>query len=77
MKKYGEEEKINQAQITLQEFMKSFNQNMPLSFPKATVALLQKFKAAHASLFAHGDTWSLDFHRKKVIDWLPKNIDMA
>ena len=75
MKRYGEEIKINQAQITLPDFLKSFNDNMPASFPKATVPLLKKFKEANPPLFTHGDTWSLELHRKKVMDWLPKNLE--
>ncbi len=77
MKKYGEELKIIQAQVTLPEFLVAYNENMPAQFPKASVPLLKKFKEMHESLFTNGDLWSLDVHRKKVIDWLPKNIDLA
>jgi hypothetical protein len=75
MKKYGEELKITQAQVTLAEFMAAFNQTMPSQFPRATTPLLKKFKEAHAGLFTNGDMWSLDIHRKKVIDWLPKHVE--
>ncbi|MEN9582461.1 MAG: hypothetical protein RL641_415 [Candidatus Parcubacteria bacterium] len=77
MKKYGEEMKINQEQVSLPDFLEAYNKNMPANFPRASVALLKKFKEAHAVLFTHGETWSLDVHRKKLIDWLPKNIDLA
>ncbi|KKU81314.1 MAG: hypothetical protein UY07_C0021G0019 [Parcubacteria group bacterium GW2011_GWA1_47_8] len=63
--------------ITLSEFLESYNKNMPDSFPRASAPLLKKFQDAHATLFTHGDLWSLDQHRKKIIDWLPRNSDSA
>jgi len=74
MKKYGDEPKIHEIQITISEFLESFNKNMPQSFPRASTALLKKFKDAHPTLFKRGDSWSLDQHRKKLIDWLPRHI---
>lgn len=73
MKRYGEELKSSQMQISLADFVKSYNQNMPGNFPRASVELLLKFKETHSSLFKNGDLWSLDQHRKKVIDWLPQS----
>ena len=76
MKKHVRELKENEIQISLQDFLESFNRNMPKSFPRASAALLNKFKDTHAKLFT-GDTWSLDRHRKKIIDWLPRNLDAS
>jgi len=73
MKKYGEELKIGQMQLALVDFLASYNKNMPPGFPLATVPLLKKFKDAQPGLFKNGDLWSLDQHRKKLIDWLPRN----
>ncbi|MEJ0053273.1 MAG: hypothetical protein WDN10_00900 [bacterium] len=72
MRKYGEEAKISEMLVPLADFLKSYNRDMPESFPRATTALLRKFKESNASLFKHGDLWSLDLHRKKIIDWLPR-----
>jgi len=47
--------------------------SMPKSFPRASAALLERFKEEHLALFKRGDLWSLDIHRKKLIDWLPRN----
>lgn len=70
--------KDNEIQISLQEFLESFNHNMPSSFPKVTEAQLLKFKESHAAFFKGGaNTWSLDQHRKKVIDWLPRNTEVS
>jgi hypothetical protein len=44
-----------------------------MGFPQATTELLQKFKEGHASFFKHGELWSLDEHRKKIVDWLQLN----
>ena len=77
MKKYSEEAQISEMQVSLADFLKSYNKNMPESFPRATTALLRKFKAANESLFKNGDMWSLDLHRKKIIDWLPMNSKLS
>jgi len=73
MKKYGEELRIGQRQTSLLDFLESYNKNMPKGFPLATALLLKKFKDAQPGLFKNGDLWSLDQHRKKLIDWLPRN----
>jgi hypothetical protein len=77
MKKYSEEAEISERQIPMADFLKSYNKNMPESFPRATTALLKKFKEANASLFKNGELWSLDLHRKKIIDWLPLNSTIS
>jgi hypothetical protein len=73
MKKYPETPKVSEMQISQSDFLKSYNQNIPTAYPHASTALLIKFKEAHSVLFKHGDLWSLDLHRKKLMDWLPRN----
>jgi hypothetical protein len=75
MKKYAEELKISEIQTSLPDFLKSYNETIPAGFPHASVILLKKFKELHTALFKHGDLWSLDQHRKKLMDWLPRNTD--
>jgi hypothetical protein len=65
--------KTHELPITLNEFLKWYNQNMPENFPRATISLLNRFREEHSSLFKRGDSWSLDLHRKKIMDWLPRN----
>ncbi len=60
--------------MSAKEFMESFNKNMPLGYPRASLAILEKFKQAHASLFKSNGSWSLDQHRKRMIEWLPQNL---
>lgn len=56
--------------LSFTEFLKSYNTNLPLQFPRASLALLREFKKTNAVLFKDGNLWSLDQHRKKVMDWL-------
>jgi len=77
VKKNTTDLKLNEIQLTLSEFLQSFNQNMSAGFPKVSEAQLLKFKSENESFFRKGDTWSLDQHRKKVIDWLPRNKTTA
>jgi hypothetical protein len=67
--------KLNEIPLSLSEFLKSFNQNMPANFPQVSEGQLMKFKKEHEALFRKSNTWSLDQYRKKVMDWLPRNSD--
>ena len=55
---------------TLSAFVDLYNDNLPASFPRVSEALLKEFKKDHAGLFSVGKGWSLDQHRRKVMDWL-------
>ena len=70
-----EEVDISLVQTSLTTFLASYNQNIPVAFPKASVAILRKFKAIYPVLFKHGNTWSMAQHRKRVIDWLSSYHD--
>ena len=63
----------SQVQMSLLDFLKSYNQNIPEGFPHASEALLKKYKVEHAAFFKHGEFWSLDEHRKKIMDWIQIN----
>ncbi len=71
MSKYAEKSRISEVPVSLPDFLKAYNQNLPIGFPRATSGLLREFKGSHESLFKQGDLWSIDLHRKKVMDWLP------
>ena len=73
MKTNPKELKSNELPLTLNEFLLSFNQNMPDNFPQVSEEDLIKFKSEHSLLFQKSNSWSLDHHRKKVMDWLPRN----
>lgn len=55
---------------SLAEFLKLYNDGLPAAFPRVSTALLEEFKSTHKDFFKSNDTWSLELHRKKVMDWL-------
>jgi hypothetical protein len=63
--------------VSLAVFLSEYNETIPAGFPRASVALLNEFKSANAILFKHKNSWSLDQHRKKVMDWLPRRVALA
>lgn len=56
---------------SLDKFIEYYNQNIPASYPRATVAALEQFQATHAILFDEKKTWTIDKHRRRLMDWLP------
>ncbi|MFA6585423.1 MAG: hypothetical protein WCS97_03195 [Candidatus Paceibacterota bacterium] len=75
MKKYGEELKVSEVRMPLADFLKSYNKGLPESFPRSSTILLKQYKDLHPLFFKHGDLWSLDEHRKKVMDWIPQQLE--
>jgi len=71
MKLKNKELELNQLKIPLAVFIKSYNHSIPEGFPCVSVKVLKKFQALHPALFRNSDAWSIDKHRKKVMDWLP------
>ncbi|MBI2063611.1 MAG: hypothetical protein HYT65_01295 [Candidatus Yanofskybacteria bacterium] len=75
-KKDKEQKEQNEALVTHLVFLESYNKNIPVGFPRASVAILRKFQDAHPTLFKHKDMWSVDRHRKRLFDWLSSNPDI-
>ena len=61
---------------TLSVFVQYYNQNIPESFPRATAKMLLKFKQSHEDLFKDSNEWTIDKHRKKLMDWLTSNREV-
>ena len=62
---------LNEMHTSLMLFLDVYNKDLPLGFPPANKELLQKFKDSHPLLFdGVADSWSVDKHRKRVMDWL-------
>ena len=74
MKKVSSKVTPHIVPMTIVEFLESYNKNMPESYPHVSLAILQRFKDEHPSLFKSNGFWSLDQHRKRMIEWLPQNI---
>lgn len=64
----------SEKKLSLPEFLQAYNENLPLQFPRASLPYLREFKKTYTGLFASEEAWSLDQHRKKVMDWLPAHL---
>lgn len=74
MKKLSERIVPNETPLSAEEFLESFNANMPEGYPHVTMEILERFKLAHPNLFKKPNVWTLDLHRKRMIEWLPQNL---
>lgn len=67
------EQAIPEQDVLLQkssvDFMESYNQTIPIGFPRLTEELLKKFRSEKPMLFKDSELWSIDKHRKEVVDW--------
>ncbi|MFA6348599.1 MAG: hypothetical protein WCX06_00195 [Candidatus Paceibacterota bacterium] len=63
--------------LSLPIFLKLYNDGLPSEFPRASLPLLREFKKTHETLFKNNDVWSLDQHRKGVMNWLPSRQKAA
>ena len=67
---YKKEQEVNFVGMTLEEFMNYYNDNTPVAMPRATKDALKEFQTSHATLFDEGGLWTIDKHRRRVMDWL-------
>ena len=68
--KKNKRQEVNFVKTSLADFVDQYNQNIPKVFPRASLKALEEFRATHASLFKDGEDWTIDRHRKKLMDWL-------
>ena len=61
---------VNMVGATTAAFVAYYNENVPEIFPRATIKALHRFKTAHPALFKGSSEWTIDKHRKKLMDWL-------
>ncbi len=64
----------SEKKLSPADFLKFYNENLPAQFPQASLPFLKEFKKAYPTLFKDNAPWSLDQHRKKVMDWIPQHI---
>lgn len=64
----------SEKKLSLKEFGICYNEGLPEGYPPVTTQLLKTFMAANAHSFKEEGVWSLDQHRKKVMDWLPSHL---
>ena len=68
---YKKEQEVNFVEVSIDVFIHYYNQNIPASFPRATIEALKEFQATHSALFDNNKTWTVDKHRRRLMDWLP------
>jgi len=61
---------MNFVEVPPSTFVQEYNKNIPDSFPRASLKILQKFKETYPALFKDKTEWIIDKHRKKLMDWL-------
>lgn len=69
--KNREQQEFNERATPISVFLEYYNKNIPESYPRATIKALERFQAAYPSLFQNTEEWSIDKHRKRLMDWLP------
>ena len=77
MKSKRMEFELSQVRTNLAIFLEQYNRNLPAGYPRASAAMLEKFRGAHPALFKHGNQWSVALHRKRVMDWLSGNRNLV
>lgn len=60
---------------SIEDFAEYYNKNIPISYSKVTVDDLIEFKQTHQSLFVGDGNWTIDKHRKKLMDWISSRRD--
>ena len=63
----------NQEMTTLGAFLESYNKSAPLGYPRVTPENLKDFQRLHPMLFKDKNEWSIEKHRKRLMDWLPSH----
>jgi len=76
MRRDKERLEITQTQTTLLIFLELYNKSIPAGFPRTSAAMLKKFQDSHPALFRMNGMWSIDRHRKKVMDWLSSHPEI-
>jgi hypothetical protein len=69
MKSKDENKEWAEKKLSISDFLKCYNQNLPSGLPNASLNLLKEFKKTYPALFDSDNSWSLDKHRKKFMDW--------
>ena len=64
------DQEVNYIEKYSQEFIQYYNKNIPDGFPHVSAKTLEAFRLTHPSLFSKDNKWTIDKHRKKLMDWL-------
>ena len=72
MKTHDPDKERSEEKLSLADFLKSYNENLPSKFPNASLPFLKEFQKTYPRLFKDDNLWSLIEHRKKFMDWRPQ-----
>ena len=75
MRRKNDTYELNKIATSAVVFMESYNKSVPSGFPRVSAKALKEFQSVHPMLFKHGDEWSIDRHRKRLMDWLTSHQD--
>jgi len=73
--KKNSDQDVNFVGVVFDDFIQYYNENIPAGFPHASPKSLEKFRATHPALFKEDNKWTIDKHRKKLMDWLVSHHD--
>jgi len=77
MKRVDKERELNEARTSLVNFATAYNRMLAPGFPHASPKALTAFRASYPLLFKNDDSWSIDKHRKRFMDWYASHRDMG
>jgi len=69
MKRRDAEQEANKTLTSLMSFATTYNKTLPVGFPHASGKDFRAFQMAYPVLFKDGNSWSIDKHRKRFMDW--------
>jgi len=75
MKALDPDKERSEEKLSLPNFLKSYNKDLPADFPRASIVFLKEFKKTNPNLFKEKDGWTLNQHRKKFMDWGPQRTE--
>jgi len=75
MKRKNAEFERNQIKTSLAVFIENYNESIPKGFPSVTIKALKEFQTTHPKLFKKNNEWSIDKHRKRLMDWLSSHLE--
>jgi len=67
---HKKEQEVNFVGLSLAEFINYYNKNTPVAMPRATKEALLAFQVSHPTIFEKSGLWTIDKHRRRVMDWL-------
>ena len=75
MRRKKDNTEVTRVMTTAAVFMEAYNKSIPFGFPQVSIKALKEFQTVHPALFRHGNEWSVDRHRKRLMDWLLTHQD--